>query len=318
MEKDRDSIRNIEILDLNHYSFIFLKDMENNRDKIQAYCIQKGFIDLKRFYDFKIFECFNTRELFVVIIKQKPLKSKVIAECLLPFGLEEHFLLNTLFCFKNTLVFFYQGKILYAQRYDNFSDIYSCFLKVKEEFNIEIGHIFVHQKYETLKEKQQRYEDVFGEKYLKNFIDKCLNKKPDLFFESHNILRFKKSFLLPLVIVFLFVVFDFYIDIQLKNHISNPDRNFKQTDTFPAYFSRYLLVANLSQLAYENNVFFENIEFVSQGNNFVLGLKACALSQDLFMRWAQEVNGLLRVKNFVYSTFEKNSNFYCAYIGWKK
>lgn len=312
------SIKNIEILDLDHYSFIFLKDMENDKDKIQAYCIQKGFVDIKKSYDFKIFECFDARELFVVIIKQKPLKSKVIAECLLPFGLEEHFLSNTLFCFKNTLVFFYQGKILYAQKYDNFSDIYSCFLKVKEQFNIEISDIFVYQKYETLKEKQQVYKDIFGENYLEIFIGKCLDKKLDLFFESKNIFKFKKSFFFSLLILFLFFIFDLYVDMQLKNQTFDLDKKVKQTNSPQTYFSRYLLVANLSQLAYEHNVFFENIEFVSQEDKFVLGLRVCALSQDLFMRWAEEVNGLLKVKHFVYSSFRENGNFYCASIGWIK
>lgn len=320
--KNKD-LQNLQILKSKDFFSTILDIPSSNKDAILATCIKNGVLDTKQTYDLRLLETYDNQTL--VLIQQKNLKKASIPECLLPLCLEEKYLSNAMFCFSDILVVFYQGKILALHQYNDFSDIFSMLLTIKQEKGIDVAMIFSLQEYETIKEKQRLFSQEFGEKYLELWLIESYKKNPYLFFAPsrkfyQHSLFYLGAFFMGLMIVLF--AWSYILEQNTKKYDSiSYSKEFEIEPTLnPAqsYFSRYLLIERIAKTADSFNVFFENMEFVSQENIFSLSFYVCSPTHSIFVDWVQTTSKIIKTQKFFYLPFEKKNNFYCTLVTWIK
>ncbi|WP_104697013.1 MULTISPECIES: hypothetical protein [unclassified Helicobacter] len=322
-QKIKGNLQNLQILKSKDFLSVILDIPSSNKDAILATCIRDGILDTKQEYSLKILETYSKQTL--VLIQQKKLKKTSIPECLLPLCLENKYLQSSMFCFGDILVVFYQGKILSLQKYNDFSDIFSVLLMLKQEKNIEVEMIFSLQKYEMIQERQRLLFEEFGENYLNLWLLESYKQNPSLFFEPSKKFYQHSLFYLGIFFIGLIVLLFICSNIlekktqteQLASNNKNLDLAFIPNPIKP-YFSRYVLIEKIAKTADSFGVFFKNMEFVSQDNIFSLSFEVCFSSSNIFIDWAQETSKIIKTQNLFYTEFEKKNNFYCTLATWVK
>ena len=298
-----------------------VSDPTKQTDEILADCFKQGILDPAKQYSFCLAPLFE-KSYLLIAIEQKSLKYFSLPNILLPFGCKSDVLEKIIFCIDDCLVAFSEAKILYFQKYEGLSDILESVEKIKQLYDIEIQKIYCKDQYESLGDLLESLE-CFGNQPITTLAIQCFEQHPD-FFLAPKIAFFKQSlniFLLSLLafsvalLICLFFVSHYVDDLEKNMPIKKISKKLEDR----GYFSRYLLFAEASNLAYQHHLRFESVEFSSLNSYFAIVFRVCFKQSSDLIDWSNDLQKSIKA-NLIFDAFKINKNdaYHCTWVSWVK
>lgn len=291
---------------------IFLDSLPSTPDLLLSACLRTKLLDLSKQYSLCYTKLFDDR-ILVLASEQKSLKFISIPEIFLPFG-NKDLLDNSMFCFENSLAIFYQKRLLHFSKNDDFSDIFNALEMIREKYGIEISTIYSTKSYDSINVKDF---DTLGKFPIANLAISAYKDHKELFLQPQN--PWYKTQLFIILLGFLGVFFTLLTFYGIANsHLDKLELKNLNIKSTPKSQSRYDLFASITNLASKYNILFEQMDFVSQKEDFALGIYACFSRQIDFVNWIDKMEDKLKTPSIYADIQNINSNYHCTWISWVK
>ncbi len=304
----------ITIIPLQSCTPIILDSLPSTPDLLLSACLRTKLLDLSKQYSLCYTKLFDDR-ILVLASEQKLLKFASIPEIFLPFGIkDEHLLDNAMFCFENSLVVFYQKKLLYFYQNNDFSDIFNALEIIKEKYHIEVTAIYSNTNYDSI---HTQSFDTFGKFPIASLALSAYKNNKKLFLQPQ--IPWYKTQLFIILLGLLGIFFSLLILYHIMNNKLNElEHNNTHIESIPKSQSRYDLFASITNLASKYKILFEQMDFVSQEDSFALGIYACFSHQMNFINWIEKMENKLKTSSIYIDAQDLNQNYRCTWVSWVK
>lgn len=311
------------IIKHSHYDTIILDAVFDSEDSAFAYCIQNNLLQTNKDYNFISYPLAQKKTLIVFVAKEK-IKSIGLPEIFLPLGLREHFIHETLFCFDDFLIAFHHKKIIYYQKCHNLPDLLLALETLQKDLQINIQTIYSNKKYNNIPIQQEEfnkldpvYPNTLYKECYKNYPLFLFCPQPKFYQQS---LFYFLTFNIALILMLILGVSIFKKNIlELERQTTNLSPTLKN---YFNYYPKYYLIHKILNLAASNSVHFENLEILSQNNDFFILLDACHPDESMLTKWLEKMQNLLSV---FYKNIALISNnpyylqpYYCKKVSWQQ